>query len=159
MKEIVFRPLRRIKKTGKITVASYTQWRKIKTADYGKFKLIINEDYKTFPKGELVYDYNGENLFWRHYTPEEIPTFSWLSPTSVERKPYPKMWKTDFGIYSAKGLDCDGVPTFSHWTSNDIYNSKADMQDFEPLTVEIVNYWFGWFLYKLNNSQLIFAPK
>ena len=102
MKTIKFRPLRRIKKTGKITVASYMQWRKVKTADYSQFKLIVNQEYKTFDKDELVYDHKGENLFWRHYNPEEIPLFENHNQ---------KTWKTDYDMYCAKGLDVDGVPT------------------------------------------------
>jgi hypothetical protein len=154
MKTVVFRPLRRIKKTGKITVASYMQWRKVKTADYYKFILVINDEYKSFTKDELVYNHNGENLFWRHYNPEEIPMLTGYELNDGERPPYPPMWKTEYGMYSAKGLDCDGVPTFSHQTANSIYNSK-DIKDFEPLTVEIVRWWFGWFLYQLKNNELV----
>ena len=47
MKTITFRPLRRIKKTGKIVVASYMQWRKVKTADYSKFKLVVDTKSNT----------------------------------------------------------------------------------------------------------------
>ncbi len=153
-REIVFRPLRLIKKTGKITVASYIQWRKVKTADYNEFNLVINDEYKTFPKDKYVYDYNGENLFWRHYNPEEIPLLNRYELNDGERPPYPPMWKTENGNYSAKGLDCDGVPTFSHFTAKEIVNQNRDMTEFEPLTVEIVNWWFGWFLYQLKNSNL-----
>lgn len=159
MKMITFRPLRRINKTGKITVASYIQWRKIKTADYNTFKLIVNEEYKTFPKDELVYNHNGENLFWRHYNPEEIPLLNRYSLVNGEQPPYPPMWKTDYDMFCAKGLDVDGVPTFSHGTINNIYNSKSNDKDFEPLTVKIVNYWFGWFLYRLKNNELVFKGK
>lgn len=133
------------------------QWRKIKNADHSKFKLIVNEEYKTFPKDELVYDHNGENLFWRHYNPEEIPMLNRYALVDGEQPPYPPMWKTDYDMFCAKGLDVDGVPAFSHGTANEIYNSKADMKEFEPLTVEIVNYWFGWFLYRLQNNELIFG--
>lgn len=154
MKTITFRPLRRIKKTGKITVASYMQWRKVKTADYSKFNLVANDEYKSFHKDELVYDHNGENLFWRHYNPEDIPMLTGYELSDGEPPPYPPMWKTDFGMYSAKGLDVDGVPTFSHGTANEIYNSRADLKEFEPLTVEIVRWWFGWFLYQLQNNNL-----
>lgn len=159
MKTIKFRPLRRIKKTGKITVASYMQWRKVKTADYNTFQLIVDDEYKSLPKDELVYNRNGENLFWRNFNPENIPT---LPPYILrdEKYEYPKQWKTNYDMgycdhFSARGLDCDGVPTFSHFTADDIFNSKADMADFEPLTVEIVTWWFGWFLYQLTNSKLI----
>ena len=155
MKTITFRPLRRIKKTGKITVASYMQWRKVKTADYNKFVLIINNQYRSFPKDELVYDHNGENLFWRHFNPEEIPMLNDYALIDGERPTYPPMWRTSDGVYAAKCLDCDGVPTFSHQKANSIYDFK-DMAYFEPLTVEIVTWWFGWFLYQLKNNELVF---
>lgn len=156
MKEIKFKPLRRLK-TGKIAVASYMQWRKIKVCDYSKFNLIIDDTYKTFPKGEFVYNHKGENLFWRHYNPEEIPMITGYELEDGEMPQYPTQWKADYGMYCAKGLDCDGVPTFSNGTANNIYNSKADMKDFEPLTVEMVEWWFGWFLYQMNNSNLVFG--
>ncbi len=158
MKTITFRPLRRIKKTGKITVASYMQWRKVKTADYNKFVLIINEEYKALPKDEYVYDHNGENLFWRNFNPEEIPFITGHELVDGERPPYPPRWKTEYMV-SARGLDCSGVPTFSHYTSDDIFNSGSDMTDFKPLTVEIVSWWFGWFLYQLKNNELRFSVK
>lgn len=50
MRTIKFRPLRVIKKTGKITVASYMQWRKVMTADYNQFNLIISDDHKKMAK-------------------------------------------------------------------------------------------------------------
>ncbi len=155
MKTIVFRLLRRIKKTGKITVASYPQWRKIKTADYNKFRLVVNVEYKSFPKDERVYNHKGEHLFWIHYNPEEIPMLNRHALVNGEQPPYPEMWKTDYS-FSAKGLDCDGVPAFSHGTAESIYNNKSDMADFQPLTVEMVNYWFGWFLYRLENSETVY---
>jgi hypothetical protein len=158
MKTITFRPLRRIKKTGKITVASYMQWRKVKTADYSKFKLIVSDEYKSFPKDELVYNHNGENLFWRNYNPEEeIQMLNEYALVDGEQPPYPRMWKTDWGMYSAKGLDCDGVPAFSHETANEIVKDHTrNLNDYSPLTVEVVNWWFGWFLYQLQNNELEF---
>lgn len=155
MKKILFRPLRKVKKTGRIVVASYMQWRKVKIADYNEFTLIVNEEYKGFGKDELVYNHNGENLFWRHYNPEEIPMINHYALVDGERPPYPPMWRSESGAYSAKGLDCDGVPAFSHGTADNIYNSRADMNDIEPLTVGVVSWWFGWFLYNLNNSRLL----
>lgn len=153
MKEITFRPLRRIKKTGKLCVASYMQWRKIKVADYAKFRLVISDEYKSFQKDEYIYNHEGKQLFWRNYNPEEIPLLTGLESLDGE-SPYAGQWLTLWGMYSARGLDCDGVPTFSHHTADEIYNSKADMTDFEPLTVETVVWWFGWFLYQLNNNEL-----
>lgn len=173
MKEIVFRPLRRIKKTGKIAVASYMQWRKIKTADYSNFKLIVNDEYKTFPKGELVYNHNGENLFWKDFDPEKIP---YLPPYILmdENYEYPKQWRTNYDmgycdVFSARGLDCSGVPTFSHGTQHNLtignmHNYTLEeagevlspMSEYELLTVGVVVKWFGWFLYNLENNKLTY---
>lgn len=152
-KTIYFRPLRRIKKTGKITVASYLQWRKVKVADYGDFVLALDEEYKSLPGNEMVYNHKGENLFWRNYNPDEIPTLNEYALNDGEQPPYPPMWKTHYNFYSAKGLDCDGVPAFSHETANSIYNSKANMEDYEPLTVDTVRWWLGWFLWQLKNNK------
>jgi hypothetical protein len=154
MKSIAFRPLRRVKKSGKIVVASYMQWRKVKTADYSKFELIMNDEYKGMPDGEYVHDHNGENLFWRHYNPEDIPMLNEYALEDGERPPYPPMWRTKWGMYSAKGLDCDGVPAFSHYTSNGIVIMDCGLVDFEPLTVATVRWWLGWFLFNLKNYQL-----
>lgn len=154
-KAIRFRPLRRMKNK-KIVVASYMQWRRIKTADYNKFTLIVDDEYKSFPDAEQVYNHKGEHLFWRHYNPEEIPMLNRYALSDGEQPPYPEMWKTDYGMYSAKGLDCDGVPTFSHGTAENIYNGKSDLKGFEPLTAGVVKWWFGWFLWNINNSALKF---
>lgn len=155
MRTIIFRPLRRIKKTGKITIASYMQWRKIKTADYSNFKLVIDTEYKTLPLDEYVFNHKGENLFWWDYNPEKIPTITGHELKDGERF-YPDQWKTTYDMYSAKGLDCDGVPTFSHYTANKIINNNPDLTEFEPLTVATVTKWFGWFLYKLQNNETTF---
>jgi hypothetical protein len=58
------------------------------------------------------------------------------------------------------GADCVGVPTFSHWTINDVANrvKLSAVNDFEPLTVRTVIYWFGWLLYRLDNSHLTYKP-
>jgi hypothetical protein len=171
MKTIIFRPLRKIKKTGKVTVASYMQWRKVKTADYSNFLLIVNEEYKTFPKDELVYDHNGENLFWKDFDPEQIPI---LPPYILrqENYEYPKQWRTNYGMgycdhFCASGLDCSGVPLFSHgtehnltignmhdYTLGDVGEQINAMHEYELLTVEVVVKWFGWFLYQLEKAQL-----
>lgn len=104
----------------------------------------------------MVYDHNGKNLFWRNFNPEEITMLNNYSLVDGEDPEYPPMWKTEY-LFCANGLDCDGVPTFSHGTADNIYNGKSDMTDFEPLTVKVVNYWFGWFLYNLQNNELIFT--
>ena len=173
MKTIVFKPLRRIKKTGKISVASYMQWRKVKTADYNNFTLVINDEYKLFDKNELVYNHRGEYLYWKDFDPEKIP---YLPPYEIrgEDFQYPKQWRTNYNMgysdsFSARGLDCSGVPTFSHGTANSLTNCNMHnytleevgevlnpMSEYELLTVGIVVKWFGWFLYQLQNNELKF---
>lgn len=174
MKLVTFRPLRRVKKTGKIVVASYTQWYRIMCADNnGTFKLIVDDEYKTFPKDELVYDHSGENLFWKDFDPEQIP---YLPPYILreENYEYPKQWRTNYDMgygdhFSVRGLDSSGVPTFSHGTHHNLtignmHNYTLDevgevldpMREYELLTVGIVVKWIGWFLYLLRNSELSF---
>jgi hypothetical protein len=131
MKTITFRPLRKLK-SGKIAVASYAQWRKVKCADRSKFKLILSTEYKEFPESARVFNHLGDDLLWKNCcNPHEL-----------------------CGGYSIHGCDCDGVPAFSHGTINDVYNSKADTRPLEPLTVGVVKKWIGWFLYQLENTDL-----
>jgi hypothetical protein len=175
MKEIKFRPLRRIKKTGKITVASYMSWYKVRCADQFGCKLIIDGEYKLFNPDELVYDHNGDQLFWRDFDPEQIPV---LPPYILQGDDfeYPYPWKSvsqscfeenkTHTTYSAKGLDCCGTPTFSHGTAKNITNGNMynytleeigevlnPMAEYELLTVGTVVKWFGWFLYQLENTK------
>src|SRR5690606_11615957 len=84
MKTIKFRPLRRIKKTGKITVASYMQWRNLMTADYREFNLILSEEHKAFPKDEYVYNHKGEVLFFFDYNPLDVPVFQHTFLTDIK---------------------------------------------------------------------------
>jgi hypothetical protein len=160
MKTITFRPLRRIKKTGKITVLGYSGWRKVITADYAKFNLIVNDEYKTFPLDEYVYDHNGELLFFWDYNPADVPIFHRGCGYSYEQI---KRENKYFGIQEEigfqpfcvmDGADCEGIPTFSHWTTNYVAEYWKDVMAVTPLTVEIVLRWHGWFLYRLNNSYL-----
>lgn len=172
MKEILFRPLRRIKKTNKITVASYVQWRKVKTADYNKFNLTVNDEYKMFPKEEYVYDHKGGLIFFFTYNPADIMIFQRTLIDEVDfdfdeaRSVYRDFiihndggkYGSPWTSYFMRGTDCDGVPTFSHWDENrvtqeDCWNYFGSDQ-FEPLTVDTVLKWFGWFLYQLENSYL-----
>lgn len=163
MKTITFRPLRRIKKTGKVTVASYMSWYKIQTADYGKFKLIINTEYKMLPPHELVYDHEGNQLFWFKYHPADIPVFNYsilfdLDKIREENKHYAINWQSGNPLnYNAKGLDCSGTPIFSHYTEKHIKDNYKDTKQFKPLTVEMVVNLFGWFLYQLQNNELVFS--
>lgn len=157
MKTITFRPLRFNKKMGKIIVASYMQWRKVKTADYNKFNLVIDNEYKNMRSNEYVYNHEGEQLFFFTYNPNELPIFSYPFPFN-----FTDVLKID-GIYTignrstyytARGIDIDGVPTFTHHTANKVARDYRDMNQFEPLTVAMVVKWLGWFLYQLENSNL-----
>lgn len=167
MRTIKFRPLRVIKKTGKITVASYIQWRSVKTADYNNFNLVIDENYKMLNDSEFVYDYNGEQLFFYGYNPGSVPIISREEQVSTEKY----KWETgnnfiihskgtiyspeDWFTFRMDGTDCSGVPTFSHWTIDYIMKDHTiKYLLFEPLTVGVVKMWFGWFLWQLDNCRL-----
>lgn len=159
MKTITFRPLRKINKTGKIVVASYMQWRKIATADYDKFQLIVDDEYKRLPSDEFVYDHKGELLYWFTYNPGDIPVLD-ASPRfnyEAARKKYGKFiiaHKDGYVAYFVTGLDCNGVPAFSHYQQDRVARDFEDPNRFDPLTVGVVVKWFGWFLFNLNNSYL-----
>jgi hypothetical protein len=122
MKSITFRPLRRIQKTGKITVASYMQWRRVKTADYSEFTLVIDECYKEFDSAEYVHDHKGKLLFWyNHPNPQALPLRyanidSVCKFLGVEKDYFEgEEWKLNQPLgegfaTSVQGFDCDGVP-------------------------------------------------
>lgn len=160
MRTIKFRPLRLIKKTGKITVASYMQWRKVMTADYSKFNLIISDDHMKMAKGDLVHNHKGEPLFFYDYNPADVPVFQWsilfdLDAITENNKQYGILWRYSNHVnYRMDGTDCGGVPTFSHFTADHIATFCRDVTAFEPLTVEMVSKWYGWFLWRLDNSYL-----
>lgn len=161
MKSISFRPLRRIKKTGKIVVADYRQWRKIATADYNKFNLIIDREYNKLPSDEFVYDHKGELLYWFIYNPGDIPIIdakAGFNYTAARQKygQFIIAHNDGYIAYFVTGLDCDGVPAFCHYNQDRVARDFQDMSVFEPLTVETVVKWFGWFLYNLDNSYLHF---
>lgn len=157
MRTIKFRPLRVIKKTGKITVASYMQWRSIKTADYNEFKLIIEESYKMLNDDDFVYRHDGKQLFFYGYNPSEVPVISGEQAKDA-------LWKQgnnfiinriDWWTFRMDGTDCDGVPTFSHYDADYIVSDDTrNYTLFEPITVKMVKMWFGWFLWQLDNSRL-----
>lgn len=169
MRTIKFRPLRVIKKTGKITVASYIQWRGVKTADYNNFTLVIDENYKMLNDSEFVYDHLGKQLFFYDFNPNniiinpEIPKSDGFRPSAENTdeylnfrndNPYILLDKGDYKTYWCRGLDCEGVPTFNHFTADYIATHSTHIYLFEPLTVGMVKMWFGWFLWQLDNCQL-----
>lgn len=166
MEPIKFRPLRRIKKTGKIAVASYMQWRKIKSADNSNFLLDINSEHLNFDDDEFVYNHNGEQLFWyNHHSPTALPLNYANFELLVEKLGEGingEYWKLSEplgkGFHpSVRGFDCDGVPVFSHYTADYIATHYKNIDDFIPLTVGIVKLWYGWFLYKLENVSIVYS--
>lgn len=160
MRKIKFRPLRVVKKTGKVTVASYMQWRKVMTANYNKFNLITSDDYKKMAKDDFVHNHKGELLFFYDYNPADVPIFQYsklfdLDAIRKNNKQYGILWNYESDVnYIMKGADCNGVPTFSHYTIHYLANYVQDITDFEPLTVERVVKWYGWFLWQLENAYL-----
>lgn len=171
MKSITFRPLRFNKKMGKIIVASYPQWRKVRTANYSRFNLTIDDEYKRLDSEDFVYDHKGELLYFFPYNPADVMAFQrtviddedfdYDDARAIHRDfiihndggKYGSPWTS----YFMRGTDCSGVPCFSHHTGDSVaerYGGFYSMNDFEPLTVKMVRQWFGWFLYQLENSQL-----
>lgn len=164
MKSITFRPLRRVKKTGKIVVASYPQWNRIRTADYSAFALTVDNEYAGLPADEHVYNHEGKPLFWKDcdpaaipvYTPEELRVFEIEIADLFARTPHHGIrWDLTGSVsYCVRGLDCQGTPTFAHLTIDYVAEHYKDFASYEPLTVGTVVKWFGWWLLQLENSSL-----
>lgn len=163
-KDIKFVPLRRVKKTGKIIVASYLQWNKVKSADqiYG-LDLTLLSGLEKFNTNERVYNHKGEFLFWyNHKNPESLAKWK----PSVELMDFMheqfegEFWKLqNFEIPDrldsfVKGFDCNGTPVFSHYTQDYISIHCKEVKDFEILTVGAVLKWYGWFIYNLKNTNI-----
>lgn len=160
MKTITFRPLRRVKKLNKIVVSSYSLWYRLTTADYQKFNLIIDEEYKSFPLDEFVYNHNGELLYYFTINPADIPIFTYskfvnFDEIRAEHRWHGTIWEHGrHATFLGPGIDCVGTPTFSHMTQERVADPYYNLSEIEPLTVATVRKWFGWFLLNLNNSYL-----
>lgn len=169
MKTVKFRPLRVIKKTGKVTVASYLQWYKVSCADYNKFNLVIDAEYRSINDDELVYDHEGELLFWHINSPDTIPIFDsrsivgfdeWQQKVTEFRKNnkyYIELTRSGSTWYHICGCDCNGVPCFTHKSADQIsnsYNNYVSIDEFEPLTAGVVKNWYAWFLCQLKNANI-----
>ncbi len=165
MKTIAFKPLRKIKKTGKITVAGYMQWRKVMSSDNSDFNIVLGGEHLFYNENERVYNHKGELLFWfNHNKPEDLPLnypdpklIEWLRNDEEFDGEEWKLKKLNEPLgkgfhHSIQGFDCDGVPVFSHYTQDYIATHYNDTSQFEILTVGMVIKWYGWFLYKLKNS-------
>lgn len=165
MKTIVFKPLRYIKKTKKVTVASYMQWRKVYTANKETTTIVFDSSFKDKPTNTLVYNHKGEPLFFYEVEKIKLPKLTYIQKFGRELEATKK--KVDFSDYCISGfnednsiyfvthyLDCDGVPTISHFTENCISGySKEQKQKLEPLTVGMVMRWFDWFCLLVENSK------
>lgn len=169
MRQIIFRPLRRVKKTGKVVVASYMQWNKVRCGNYSKFNLIVKNDYEQMNKSDLVYNHKGEQLYHFGYNPWDVHEhygsciadgFDWDEMRS-KYKDFILVSEDNGSLYKSyhiRGADCVGTPTFTHYYEDrvvgddvwDYYGADA----FEPVTVGYVITWLGWFLYQLENSYL-----
>ena len=170
MRSVTFRPLRRVKNTGKIVVASYMAWNRLRTSDYNEFNLTVLDDYKKLPPEEYVYNHKGELLFFFKKNPADIPVYNSetmdLDALDARNEPFGIYWHgSDNHVNYSRcdGMDCAGTPTFTHWTEE--YISREDTwryygpDKFEPLTVKTVVMWWGWFLFQLNNSRLQIGNK
>lgn len=161
MKTLLFRPLRFVKSLDKIVVASYSQWNRVKTADYNKFNLVIDDMYRKFSGNALVYNHVGEQLFWRDYEPSSITVFDFRCGLTFDEM---RAINSNFAYsmvvtlsYHSKGLDCQGTPIFSHGTVSNIVNGHREISkinEYDLLTVDIVRKWYGWFLFNLENSSI-----
>lgn len=138
------------------------RWRKVMTADYSEFELILDDSQKNFDPKERVYNHKGELLFWfKHNNPDALP-LNYPNKDLVDFI-YEEFeeWKLakmnePIGIgfhYSVPGFDCDGVPAFSHYDQKRCVD-YGDVTQFEILTVEMVLVWYGYTLYRLKNANL-----
>ena len=168
MKTLKFRPLRRDKKTGKVIVAAYTTWHKVKCADYNPFILEVDREYASMKSDELVYDHKGEDLFFPPMNPNDVPIFTWpFTGTSLEEihrsNPYYGIkWQTDGNISLRMcGGDCQGTPTFTHHGENYLATAQNmgggycyDLSKYDRLTVGMVLNWYQFFLNNLHNAEI-----
>lgn len=160
MKEIKFRPLRRIKKTGKICVASYMQWNAIMTADYDKFKLTVVDEYSKMPKDEFVYNHLGELLYFFDFDPNDIPIFDTYESNGIMRyingRPHYGITHGHYHhtAFNVRGTDCYGIPIFTHLDANNIGTHYDNPFDFTPLTVDIVVKWLCWIMFRLKRAEI-----
>lgn len=161
MKEIKFRPLRLHKKSGKIIVASYMEWNKVRCANYSEFILKVVGEYEQMDKNSLVHNHKGEALYHFNYSPWDVFVYHGSSIDDGFDWDYLRNTYGSFSInsgdrtsYHWRGADCEGTPTFSHLTAECVERNYGNILQFEPITVAYVLDWLGWFLYHLENSTL-----
>lgn len=153
-----FKPLRLVKKTGKITVASYSNWRRIKCKDWVGNQVCLIREYDQLDPSAHVYNHKGHNLFFPNVKPWDIPAYS-LNAAAEANLDFSQRHSIDYGngqkSYWGTGIDNEGVPTFSFFTSSYVaQHCSKQLLEFEPLTVEMVADWAGWFLYNLQRCEV-----
>ena len=169
MKTVIFRPLRRVKKTGKVVVASYMQWNKLRCANYLDFNLVVVNEYEKMNKSDFVYNHEGKQLYHFNYNPWDVHEhYGSCIDLCFDWDEMRRLYKDfiivsdhdgkEYRSYSLRGADCAGTPCFTHYyedmiTTDDTWNYYGG-DAFEPVTVEYVISWLGWFLYQLENSKI-----
>ena len=149
MKQIKFRPLR-LNKDNKVIVSNYMSWRRLKTADYSQFELTLYDDHLSLPKDALVHNHKGEVLFFYSYNPYDMPSkpYGYLHCENVLLRELNEdcingLIVSENSFYSVKGVDCDFIPTFTHYTKDYISSYMSDLKGLEPLTVQTVVFQKG----------------
>ena len=158
MEKILFKPLRRRKSDNKVVVGSYASWGKVGRVARYKCEIVIDTDYRSMDPEEYVHNHKGELLYFYRYDPNEMPTFKWRKGMEWEEmngyQARALEWCKGNVTYNGKGIDCDGIPCFSHYTADYIGTHNFDLDDFYPLTVKQVIMWYGWFIMRLENATI-----
>lgn len=126
---------------------------------------MVNDDYKEMDKSKFVYNHEGKQLYHFGYNPWDVHEhygsciaegFNWDEMRKIHKDFI--IVNSTYKSYHIRGADCAGTPTFTHYdedriTTDDTWNYYG-ADSFEPVTVEYVITWLGWFLYQLENSHL-----
>lgn len=153
-----FRPFRRV--GDKLVVTSYMGWRKIYTANYNgaTVKLL---PFPKVEKGEIMYAMGKPNGLYSFWHPTKFEPLFWPVNGRIRHIDYdnPSTFLDylpiqDDEVYSM--FDCDQCPAFSHKTGvyvSESYPNKIHL--FEPLTADIVYYYFEIMRDKLSKIKWI----
>lgn len=138
-------------------VAGYLQWNKVRSENYHPYELVIAPEYRDLPQDEYVHNHKGDLLYFYNYNPNDIPILN-AGEAGIAKSLY-----RVYGIYSngftmfmgsSAGIDCEGTPTFSHFTADYLGTHGYNLDDFEPLTVGKVLEWYEWFIYRLDKAKI-----
>jgi len=152
MNQIKFRPLRHVKKSDKIVVASYSTWRKIVNTDrYNPtHEIVVDTEYKGMDPDAFVHNQKGEQLFF--------PDYARLPSKDVWKKSGGAigLWVETIGEFVRYGMDSEGVPFFSDITKYYAIRHYKDSRIFNPLTVGTVAQWVDLFLSRIYDSPVTY---